>query len=146
MLRIIDITDKWNSWLADITFDWRLVMETAVERNNQTYRFITFLRSLFYKIYTKTSQIMNKNDAETKCKHNRWISFFWHSSKYEPMGPMQKLTYFAQDPLHSYFDECPKNGIYFLNGFTHPYFHRKCIPDATFFLETLGNIFTIHPK
>ena len=33
------------------------------------------------------------------------------------MGPMQCLgvTYFARDPLRSYFDEPQKNEIYFLN-------------------------------
>ena len=38
-------------------------MDTAVERN-QTHRFITFRRRLFYQIYIKTSQIMNKNDVK----------------------------------------------------------------------------------
>ena len=93
-------------WLADATFDWRHVMEMAVERNNQTCRFITYLRR-FYKIYTKTS-------CKIKFKYKRWISFFltfieawtqrvpckvnvtpdfffWHSSKYERNGSCAKL-------------------------------------------------------
>ena len=32
-LRVIDVIDKCNSWLADVTFDWRHVIVTAVERN-----------------------------------------------------------------------------------------------------------------
>ena len=38
------------------------------------------------------------------------------------MGPMQSqrdalrgITYFEQDPLQTYFDECQENEIYFLN-------------------------------
>ena len=45
-LRVSDVTDNWNSWLADVTFDWRHAMMTAVERNKQTRRLITFLRRL----------------------------------------------------------------------------------------------------
>ena len=59
-LRVSDVTDKWKNWLADVTFKWRHVMETAVERNDQARWFITFFRRLFYKIYIKTSRIMNK--------------------------------------------------------------------------------------
>ena len=43
---------------------------TAVERKHQTSRFIIFRRHLFYKIYTKTSQIMNKNDIKS-CKYKK---------------------------------------------------------------------------
>ena len=35
VLPVSDVTDKWNSWLADITFDWRHTMETAVEYDDQ---------------------------------------------------------------------------------------------------------------
>ena len=69
------VTDKWNSWFDDVMFDKRHVMETTVEYYNQTRRFITFLRRLFYKIYIKTSQIRNKNDVETKYKYKIWIHF-----------------------------------------------------------------------
>ena len=41
-LHISDVTDKCISWLSNITFDWRHVMEMAVESNNQTHCFITF--------------------------------------------------------------------------------------------------------
>ena len=37
-LRVSDIINKCNSWLADVMFDWRHVIVTAVERNNQTRR------------------------------------------------------------------------------------------------------------
>ena len=47
-----------------------------------------------------------------------WISFFWHSTKYECNGSRAKLSwyplgisYLARDPLPSYFDECQKNKI-----------------------------------
>ena len=43
-IRISYIVDKWNSWLADVTFDWRHAMETAIE---QTSRFIFF----FFDVY-----------------------------------------------------------------------------------------------
>ena len=42
--------------MADVAFDWRYVMETAVERNNQLCRFIIFLRRLINKIYIKISR------------------------------------------------------------------------------------------
>ena len=65
---------------------------------------------------------MNKNDVKTQCKYKRWISFFWGSWKYERNGSRAKLTwrplgvtYFARDPLRSYFHEPQKNEIYFLN-------------------------------
>ena len=65
MLRVSDVMDKWKSLLADATFDWRHVMETAIKRNNQNSRFITFL-CILYKIYGKTSQTMNKTDIKNK--------------------------------------------------------------------------------
>ena len=34
------------------------------------------------------------------------------------MGP-KGITYFAYDPLHSFFDEAQKNEIYFLNELRH---------------------------
>ena len=58
MLHVSDVRDKWNSWLAYLTFDWRHIMETAVEHNNQACLFKTFLHRLFYKIYIKISQTM----------------------------------------------------------------------------------------
>ena len=46
-LQVSDVTDKWKNWLANVMFDWHHVMETAVQRNNQTHWFITFLCRLF---------------------------------------------------------------------------------------------------
>ena len=46
-LRVSDVIDKCNSWLADVTFNRRYAMVTAGERNNQARRIITFLRRLF---------------------------------------------------------------------------------------------------
>ena len=64
-----DVTRKRrHSWLANVTLDWRHVMETAVECNNQNMsvciRKFDFIRRFFFKIYIKTSQIMNKYDAK----------------------------------------------------------------------------------
>ena len=39
--------------MADVTFDWRHVMVTAVERNNQTRRIITFLCRLYARFKQK---------------------------------------------------------------------------------------------
>ena len=39
-------------------------MGTAVERINQTRQFITFLRLSIYKLYIKTSQMMDKKDVK----------------------------------------------------------------------------------
>ena len=72
-LRISNTTDKQNNWLADVTPNWCHVMEMAFERNNQPHRFITFLHRLFYKIYMKTSQIMNKNVVKTKSFETHFI-------------------------------------------------------------------------
>ena len=47
------IIDKCKSWLADVMFDWRHVMVTAVECNNQTRRIITFLRRFFARFKSK---------------------------------------------------------------------------------------------
>ena len=117
-LCVSDVTHKWNSWLADVTFDWCHVIEKAVECNNQKRQLITFLCRLFCnninKIFT--------NGCKTNCKYKRWISFFWGSSKYKrnlsrakftwrPLG----VTYFAHDPSSSYFDEPQENEKYFLN-------------------------------
>ena len=51
---------------AEVTFDWRYVMTTAVERKHQKRRSITFLCSLCYKTYTKPSQRMNENDVKIR--------------------------------------------------------------------------------
>ena len=53
ILRVSDVIDKCNSWLADVTFDWRHVMVTAVEHNNQTRRNIIFLFRLFARFKQK---------------------------------------------------------------------------------------------
>ena len=67
------------------------------------------------------------------CK--RWLSFFCCSSMYESNRYCAKLmwhalgvTYFARDPLHSYFDEYQKNEIYFLNV---PRMANSADPDQT---------------
>ena len=59
-LRVNEICD-----CADVTFDWRHVMTTAVEHKHQKRQSITFL-CLCYKIYTKSSQRMNKNDVKIR--------------------------------------------------------------------------------
>ena len=63
-LCIIEVIDKWNSWLADITFDWRHAMEMAVEHSNHTCQFITFwpliLQDL-HQIFTNNEQKWCKN-------------------------------------------------------------------------------------
>ena len=48
MLCVWDVTDKWNSWLAYITFDWRHMFNSSccLLDNNQIRRFITFLHRL----------------------------------------------------------------------------------------------------
>ena len=70
-------------------FDWSHAMETAVERNNQTHPFMIFLFHLFYKIYIKTSQIMNKNVVKIKSKYKKWISFSDIHRSMKAMDPMQ---------------------------------------------------------
>ena len=97
-LCVSDVTDKWNSWLVDVMFNWHHIKEPAVECNNQTCWFIIFLRHLFYKIYLKTSQIMNKNDVKI---NGKYIYFFWHSSKYECNGSHAKLTWCPKGPMQS---------------------------------------------
>ena len=114
-LHISDVTDKLNWWLVDVTFDERPVMSTAVERNNQTRRFITFLRRLFYKIYTETSQIMNKNDVKPKYKYKNELHFPVVHPDVWTHGVLCIVTYFARDPLRSYFDEKQENELYYLN-------------------------------
>ena len=52
--RYAQVTSRINE-----VVDWPM-MATAVERNNQTCWLITFLHYLFYKIYIKTPQTMNK--------------------------------------------------------------------------------------
>ena len=52
-LCISDVIDKCNSRLADVTFDWRHVIVTAVEHNNQTHRIITFLCRLLARFKSK---------------------------------------------------------------------------------------------
>ena len=55
---------------------------------------------------------------KTKCKYKRWILFFLtFIGVWTQRVPCKvKVTYFARDPLPSYFDECQKNGINFLNN------------------------------
>ena len=52
-LRVSYVIDTCNIWLADVTFDWRHIIVTAVERNNQTRPIIAFLRRLFARFKTK---------------------------------------------------------------------------------------------
>ena len=94
-LHVSDVTDNWSSWLVDVTFIWRHVMVTAVERNNQTCRLLTFLRRLFCINLIKTSQILNKNDVKTKYKCKRWIPW-----KHERNRSRSKLTCRASLTLH----------------------------------------------
>ena len=80
MLRVSDVIDKCKSWLADVPFDWRHAMVTAVERNNQTRRIITFLCRLFAKLKSKFHKKWTKS---MYYKYKKWISFFWGSWKYD---------------------------------------------------------------
>ena len=61
-LFLFDVTYKWNSWLANVTFDWRHVMEMAVECNNQLcsyfdarqkndfFSYVSFVNRLYFSI------------------------------------------------------------------------------------------------
>ena len=111
-LRIIDGTDKWNSWLADVTFNRRHVMVTAVGPNNQTSRFIyNFSSPLILQDFHQNFT----NNEHKWCKKQSInirdeLHFFCRSSKYERSGSRAKLTwcpsdvtYFAWVPLYSYW-------------------------------------------
>ena len=43
---------------------------------------------------------MFKNDVTIKCNYKRWISFFWHSSKYERNGHCAKLKWLTLHETH----------------------------------------------
>ena len=95
-LRVSDASDKWytSSWLAEVTFVCRHVMETDVERNNRTQPVV--LQLFFADYFTRITS-----------KLQRWIACFWHSSKYERNGSCRQVkwypslvTYFARDPLN----------------------------------------------
>ena len=90
-------------------------METAVERNNQTRRSITFLRRLFYKIHIKTSQIMNGTIMLKQSVNIRdAFYFFWHSSKYECKVNLT-LHLLCTGPIAFILRWKSENEIYFLN-------------------------------
>ena len=50
---------------------------------------IIFLRHIFYKIYSKTSHVMNKNNIKTVCMYKRWLYHF--SSIHRSMDTMGHL-------------------------------------------------------
>ena len=109
-LRITDDTDKWNSWLADVSFDWHHVIEMAVQHNPKR-RFIISSTLILQDLNQNFT-----NNEQKRCKN---------SSKHERNGSRAKLTwlpsgvtYFARDPLRSYIDEPQKNETYFLNTCT----------------------------
>ena len=79
-LRVSDVTDKLNRWLAYIEFDWRDVVETAVECNNQQVSLELFLLLILQELHQNFTKNWNN---EKQSINTRWISFFWHSSKYE---------------------------------------------------------------
>ena len=68
-LLLSDVTDKQTSWLVNVTFDWRQVMTTAVQRYSGTRCLITFLRRVFCTINTESSQLIHRNDLKIKCKY-----------------------------------------------------------------------------
>ena len=152
MLCVSDVTDKCNRWLGKVTFDWQHIMMTAVEHNDQTCRLITFLCRLFYKVFTKLHKYWTKSCKKTKYKYKKWIPFFCCSSKYKRNGSCARLmwsplgiTYFAWDPLRSYFDEQQKNEIYFLNItklFKHKdnYFRYPNFSDFFYYILTVRQL------
>ena len=62
-LRLRDIIDKRNCWSANVTFDWRHVMVTAVEHNNQTGRFILFFAAFMLDLNQNFT-----NNEQKRCK------------------------------------------------------------------------------
>ena len=68
-LSLSDVTDKQTSWLVNVTFDWRQVMTTAVQRYGLTRCFITFLRRVFCTINIESSQLIHRNDLKIKLKY-----------------------------------------------------------------------------
>ena len=136
--------NKGNSWMADVTFDWHHVMETAVVRNNQTCRFITFLHRSFYKIYIKTSLTVKVTIQKQSVNIRDEFQLLWHSSKYEGNGSRAKLTWLTLHETHcvhlrnkSHFSEahqsmnttdhvqskwCPKGIVNFARDLLRSYF------------------------
>ena len=109
-----DVTRKRrHRWmqLADVTFDWRHVIVTAVERNNQTRRIITFFAAYL--------QDLNQNSTNNEQSENIRDEFNFsevHGSM-NAAGPMQSWRDALRVSLTlcSYFHEPQKNEIYFLN-------------------------------
>ena len=64
-----DVTNKQTSWLVNVTFDWRQVMMTAVQRYGRTCRLITFLRLVFCTINFESSQLIHRHDLKINCKY-----------------------------------------------------------------------------
>ena len=111
-LSLSDDMDKQTSSLVVETFDWRYVMTTAVERNGRMLRLVIFVRHVVCIFYTKWSKIMHRTVVKNvNIKHE--FNFFCRLLKltWRPSG----VTYFARDPLRSYFHEPQKNEIYCLN-------------------------------
>ena len=65
----------------------------------------------------KIPQINKKNDVKTKCKYEMNFIFLRFMEVWTQRVPckVKVVTYFARDPLRSYFHEPQKNEIYFLN-------------------------------
>ena len=53
-----DVTDKQTSWLVNVTFDWRQVMTTTIQRYGRTRCLITFPRRVFCTINIESSQLI----------------------------------------------------------------------------------------
>ena len=82
-LLLSDTTDKQMSWLVNVTFDWRQVMTTAVERYGWIRCLITFVCHVICTINTESSQLIYRNYLKIKCKYKNWnltfLTFVWWS-------------------------------------------------------------------
>ena len=68
-LSLCDATDKQTFWLVNVTFDWRQIMATAVQRYSRTHCLITFLHCVFCTINIEFSQFIHRNYLKIKCKY-----------------------------------------------------------------------------
>ena len=68
-LSLRDVTGKQTSRLVNVTFEWRQVMRTAVQRYGRTGCLVNFSMPHILHINTESLKLIHRNDRKIKCKY-----------------------------------------------------------------------------
>ena len=96
VVSLSDDTDKQTFWLVNVTFDWRQILTTAVQRYGRTCWLITFLCRYFTQLHG--SKVSRESDLHS-VPYNRPVGIRSFVKNVKSLSETQHNSWTVQDNL-----------------------------------------------